>query len=143
MPKSRAHSPLYRLIEAGQLTRKALLVPLLERGLEPGDDALLFMLHDQAGATADVLGAATGLDTDALAARLLRLADRGLVEARAVGPELLAGHVLTPTGQALRDLLAENWDQLEEALLEDLSPRQRKALKKALGRFVDLLELTD
>lgn len=142
MPKPRATSTLYRLIEAGQLTRRALLVPLLERGLEPGDDALLFTLHDEAGGTLEALAAATGLDPEALTGRLARLIERGLVEARAIGAELAPGYGLTGSGERLRKLLAESWDELENALLEDLSPRQRKALKKALGRLTELLSLT-
>ncbi len=60
MSEPEARSTLYRLIEAGQLAHKALLVPLLDRGLEPGDDAVIFVLHagpaDEADGSADALG---------------------------------------------------------------------------------------
>jgi hypothetical protein len=51
MSKPSASSTLYRLIEAGQLAHQALLVPLVERGLEAGDDAVLFILAERHGAT--------------------------------------------------------------------------------------------
>ncbi|MGV3651699.1 MAG: MarR family winged helix-turn-helix transcriptional regulator [Devosia sp.] len=137
MPRSRSHSTLYRLIEAGQLTRRALLVPLIERGLEPGDDALLLTLDAEAPMSLAALGEATGIGQEGLAARLDRLTARGLVAGTGAD-----GHRLTPAGTELRGVLGETWDELEDALLEDLSPRRRKAVRKALGRFVDLLSLT-
>ena len=51
MSRPSATSTLYRLIEAGQLAHKALLVPLVERGLQAGDDAVLFVLGARNGAT--------------------------------------------------------------------------------------------
>ena len=50
MSRPSSRSTLYRLIEAGQLAHRALLLPLSERGLEPGDDAILFELG-RAGTT--------------------------------------------------------------------------------------------
>jgi DNA-binding MarR family transcriptional regulator len=91
MGKPKARSILYRLIEAGQLTRKALLVPLLERGLEPGDDAVLFLLHDQLGASEVDIAAALGMEHPALEERLSRLREHDLVSRRAIGPELARG----------------------------------------------------
>lgn len=141
MGKPDARSVLYRLIEAGQLTRKALLVPLLERGLQPGDDAVLFLLHDQLGAREADLAEALGLDAEALEERIGRLAERDLVARRAIGPELERGLALTERGEKLHELLTENWKELEEALLGELSKKQRKSLRRTLGRFIDLLRL--
>jgi DNA-binding MarR family transcriptional regulator len=59
----------------------------------------------------------------------------------AVGPELAPGLALTERGERLRDHLAGNWEELEAALLGDLSPKKRKKLRKTLGRFVELLRL--
>lgn len=141
MGKPDARSVLYRLIEAGQLTRKALLVPLLERGLQPGDDAVLFLLHDQLGAKETDLAEALGVDAAALEERIFRLADRDLVARRAIGPELERGLALTERGEKLHELLTENWKELEEALLGELSNKKRKSLRRTLARFVDLLRL--
>ena len=136
-----ARSVLYRLIEAGQLTRKALLVPLLERGLQPGDDAVLFLLHDQLGAKETDIAAALGIDGPALEERIFRLAERDLVARRATGPELERGLALTERGAKLHELLTETWKELEDALLGELPKKKRKALRRALGRFVELLKL--
>jgi DNA-binding MarR family transcriptional regulator len=141
MGKPKVRSILYRLIEAGQLTRKALLVPLVERGLEPGDDAVLFLLRDKLGATEADLATALQTHQGPLDQRLSRLHERGLIERRAVGPQLAPGLALTAAGEQLREVLSDNWSALEEALIGELPKKRRKGLRRTLGRFVDLLRL--
>lgn len=141
MSKPKARSTLYRLIEAGQLARRALLVPLLDRGLEPGDDAVIFALHTRLGATETALAEELELDPEALGTRLARLADRDVITRRAVGPDLVAGLALTERGERICEVLSANWDQLEAALFDELDDKQRKKLDKALRRFVELLRL--
>lgn len=138
MSKPTSRSALYRLIQAGQLAHQAVLVPLVEKGLEPGDDAILFVLG-RAGTTEDDLARELGLPSEALQSRLSRLAERNLVTRQAVGPELLPGFALTERGARIRAGLIEHWAQLEEALLGELKPKQRKKLSAALKRFTDLL----
>jgi DNA-binding MarR family transcriptional regulator len=140
MSKPSARSTLYRLIEAGQLAHKALLVPLLERGLEPGDDAVLFVLG-RAGTTEAELGVELGLEGEALERRVQRLCERELVARQAVGPELQPGLALTERGERIKDILAGNWEELENALLGELKKKQRKRLGDTLKRFVELLRL--
>lgn len=140
MSRPSSRSTLYRLIEAGQLAHKALLQPLLERGLEPGDDAILFELG-RAGTTEMELAAELGLSEVALTTRLSRLLDRELVTRQAVGPELAPGVALTERGVRIRNSLADHWTQLEDALMGELKPKQRKKLGDRLKRFVDLLRL--
>jgi DNA-binding MarR family transcriptional regulator len=138
MSKPSSRSTLYRLIEAGQLAHKALLLPLVERGLEPGDDAILFELGRN-GMTEAALATKLGLDGDAIAARLTRLGERGLVTRQAVGPELAPGIALTERGVRIRNGLADHWTQLEDALMGELKAKQRKKLGDRLKRFVELL----
>ncbi|UXN75349.1 hypothetical protein N8D56_11460 [Devosia sp. A8/3-2] len=140
MSKPSSRSTLYRLIEAGQLAHKALLLPLLERGLEPGDDAVLFELG-RSGATEADLAHQLGLPVENLQTRLLRLIERRLVTRRAVGPELAPGIALTDRGVRIRNGSADHWTQLEEALLGELKPKHSKKLAATLKRFVDLLKL--
>lgn len=140
MSKPSSRSTLYRLIEAGQLAHKALLLPLLERGLEPADDAVLFELG-RSGATEADLANQLGLPVENLQARLARLIERELVTRQAVGPELAPGVALTNRGIRIRNGLADHWTQLEEALLGELKPKPRKKLANTLKRFVDLLKL--
>lgn len=140
MSRPSPRSALYRLIEAGQLAHQALLVPVLEKGLEPGDDAVLFVLG-RSGTTETQLAAELGLPSDALSLRLSRLIERDLVTRQAVGPELEPGVALTDRGMRIRNALADHWAQLEEALLGELKPRHRKRFATALGRFIDLLRL--
>lgn len=140
MSRPSSRSTLYRLIEAGQLAHQALLQPLLERGLEPGDDAILFELG-RSGTTEMELAAELGLSEMSLSTRLARLIDRELVARQAVGPELAPGIALTERGVRIRNGLADHWTQLEEALMGELKPKQRKKLGERLKRFVDLLRL--
>lgn len=141
MAKPNARSILYRLIEAGQLTHKALLVPLIERGLEPGDDAVLFVLHSQLGATEAELAAELGVGGEVLDARIARLIERDLVARKAIGPDLVPGLALTERGERIREILTANWEQLEGALFGELGKKERKALGRRLERFVELLRL--
>lgn len=141
MTKPEARSTLYRLIEAGQLAHKALLVPLLDRGLEAGDDAVIFVLHAELGANEERLAGELGLGIDVLQPRLNRLIERDIVARQAIGPDLVPGLALTERGERIREVLAANWEQLEEALFADLEEKKRKGLGKALKRFVELLRL--
>lgn len=140
MSRPTARSSLYRLIEAGQLAHQALLLPLRERGLEPGDDAVLFELA-RSGTTETALADQLGLPPDAMAARADRLIERGLVTRQAVGPHLAPGLALTERGRRIRTLLADHWAQLEEALMGELKPKSRKKFAATLKRFVILLRL--
>lgn len=140
MSKPSSRSTLYRLIQAGQLAHRALLLPLSERGLEPGDDAILFELG-RSGRTETELAAELGLSEAGLTDRLARLTERGLITRQAVGPELAAGVALSERGVRIRDGLADHWAQLEEALMGELKTKQRKKLGDRLKRFVDLLTL--
>ena len=140
MSKPSPRSSLYRLIEAGQQAHKALLQPLLDRGLEPGDDAVLFELG-RSGMTEAALAAEFGVAPKTLAPRLERLIERELITRQAVGPELAPGVALTDRGVRIRNGLADHWTQLEEALMGELKPKQRKKLGDRLKRFVELLSL--
>ena len=139
MSKPSPSSVLYRLIAAGQFAHQALLVPLKERGLEPGDDAVLFELG-RSGTTEQALANELGLPIDMLAPRLTRLIERDLIDRRAVGPELIPGVALTERGIRIRNSLADHWTQLEEALLGELKPKQQKKFGQILRRFTDLLQ---
>ena len=78
---------------------------------------------------------------EALEPRLNRLVERDLVVRQATGPELVPGLALTDRGERIREVLAGAWSELEEALLGELGEKDRKKLKKQLGRFVELLRL--
>ncbi len=140
MAKPSSRSTLYRLIEAGQLAHQALLLPLVERGLDPGDDAILFALN-RTGITEAALGEELGLDPNMITTRLHRLLERELIMRQAVGPELTPGLALSERGLRIRQGLADHWTQLEEALLGELKPKHRKKLADQLKRFIDLLSV--
>ena len=102
---------------------------------------MLFVLADRRGATETELAQHIGLDLDALNGRIARLIERDLVARRAIGPELAPGLALTDRGERIRGVLADNWTELENALLGELKKKKRKQLGDTLARFVDLLRL--
>jgi DNA-binding MarR family transcriptional regulator len=139
MSKNPSASTLYRLIEAGHLARQALLAPLLARGLEVGDDAVLLGLADAGGATVSMLSGFTGLDAEGLDPILRRLEDKGLLLRLAVGPEMEPGARLSQQGHLARQTIEEHWRHLEATLAEDLGDKRQKHLRKGLKRIIALL----
>lgn len=140
MPKPAEKTTLYRLIEAGHLARQKMLVPLTSRGLETGDDAMLFGIDETSGATERQLQDLTGLNDIALEMRLVRLSDDGFITRAAVGPNLRPGAKLTERGIEIANILNANWQELEQALTGELDHKDRKSLRKILKRFVTLLD---
>ena len=142
MGKPGNRSVLYRLIEVGQLAGRALRETLTPLGLESGDDALLFFLHDYANVTeADLAVALQVSDSTALRRRVARLCDGGFVVRHMTRPDLPSWFELTERGERLRARLAGRWDEIEDALVGELKKKQRKRLRRQLGRFADLLRL--
>lgn len=139
MPRSRDRTILYRLIAAGQLAHQALLAPARARGLEAGDDTLLYLLATNKPMTEAQFAAELGIDPRALAPHLTRLIDRGLIERRASGPAMLPTITLTTPGQRLEATLAEHWKDLEAALLDGVKKGQRRQLSKQLRRVLEKL----
>lgn len=127
-----ARTTLLALIEAGQHAHRALLRPLIERGLEPGDDAVL-MLLGRGGATEADLEDGTGTSLEELRPRIERLVTRELMVRTA------AGLALTERGARLRDRLAEVWAETELGLTGRLKKKKRKELAKLLIGFADYL----
>lgn len=138
MSKPVVASTLYHLIEAGLLARQAVLAPLVERGLQAGDDAVLFALEAE---PRDRLGLVVSLggETNALDQRLDRLIGRGLVAPHAIGPELVPGLALTERGVRTRAQIERHWRRLEAELLAGIEGKRRRrfgrVLKRILGRF--------
>lgn len=141
MPKLAEKTTIYRLIEAGHLARQQMLVPLNARGLEAGDDAILFSIDDEAGVSENQLQNITGLNDIALEMRLVRLSDDGIIKRGPVGSNQKPGVRLTALGQEITQVLQENWRELENALVGELDHKQHKGLRKTLKRFVNLLSL--
>jgi hypothetical protein len=127
-----ARTTLLALIEAGQHAQRALLRPLIERGLEPGDDAVL-MLLGRTGATEADLEDGTGTRLEELRPRIERLMTRELIVRTS------AGFALTERGARLHDRLAAVWAETELALTGKLKKKRRKELAKLLIGFADYL----
>lgn len=127
-----ARMTLLALIEAGQHAHRLLLRPLLERGLAPGDDALLLLLGDGARTEAD-LEDGTGLGIEDLLPRIERLVTREFV-VRTAG-----GLALTERGARIHERLLEVWTDAELALTSGLKRKHKKRLARLLVDFADYL----
>jgi len=127
-----ARTTLLALIEAGQNAHRALLRPLLERGLEPGDDALLLLLGDGAVTEAE-LEDGIGIAIEELLPRIERLVRREFIVRTA------AGFALTERGARVHERLVEVWSDTELALTSGLKKKQRKRLARLLVAFADHL----
>ena len=122
---------LLALIEAGQHAHRLLLRPLIERGLEPGDDALLLLLGDGAATRSD-LENGTGVAIEDLQPRIERLVTREFIVRTA------AGLALTERGARVHERLLEVWTDTELALTSGLKKKQRNRLARLLIDFADL-----
>jgi DNA-binding MarR family transcriptional regulator len=133
MARHKFRSTLLRLIEAGQLTRHALVAPLRERGLEPGDDIVLSEVATQPGRDAAALAEALGLPEPDLHPMIDRLVARDLV---AMENE---GVVLTERGNRLNEALAAASLGIEAQLLAGLGDKHRKSLDRSLRAIIATL----
>ncbi len=141
MSRDITNSALFRLIEAGHLARRTLQEPLGREGLLAGDDAVLFLLKRKKPVSERTLCRKTGLNAQQLRPRMERLLRLSLVQRPKIGADGFALTRLTKKGRALRNGLLKRWSELDEALMDELTPKQRLRLEKTLERFVGLLLL--
>ena len=137
MQKTIEKTTIYNLINAGHLARQAMSMPLQSHALIPGDDAILFALANSKGESEKALSQLTSLDKNALDSRLARLEALQIIERN----ETDATIKLSDKGNEISNLLVANWQQLDDALIGELSKKQSKKLKKILNRFIKLLSL--
>jgi DNA-binding MarR family transcriptional regulator len=112
---------------------------LRDRGLEAGDDAVLFLLGETNGLTAQRLAEGVGVEPGALELRIERLIARDLVCRRDVGADAAPGLALTPRGERVRIALEHAWASLDSMLLGGLEARERRRLNRALKHVLTLL----
>jgi len=132
---------IYDLINAGHLARHAMLLPLADLGLLAGDDAIIFALSNESGASKENISQATGLENSALESRLNRLEKLGVVIQSELEENANANIILSKKGNDICDILNANWQQLDQALIGELSDSKRKNLSSTLNRFIKLLNL--
>lgn len=135
MPKASAQSALLRLIEVGQRARQVLARPLIERGLLPGDEAILLALKARLGASERSLAETLETHPSDIALRVERLRLSGYVLRNPLGEPALAGLSLTEAGERLVTLIEHYWASVEEALVAPLSERDRKRFNRVLKQF--------
>ena len=141
MAKEVNDSTLYYLIEAGQLARLSLQRPLQGMGIHSGDDAIILAFKGKRPLSDKQLCARTGLTAHTLQLRINRLISLSLLDREFSDADELASTRLTKKGRKLRRNLLVQWHQLQEALMDDLSKKERKRLRKTLKHLLNLLSL--
>ena len=141
MHKKIARSTLYQLIEAGQMARTVLLRPLQEYGLHPGDDAIILALKNKKMVPDHILCDLMGLTPRSLQPRIDRLQALSFVQRVAHGAQFVPATQLTKPGRVVRKKLIAHWRELEDALMDDLSHKEKKKLRQSMHHFCDLLAL--
>ena len=126
---------LYRLLDAAQRSRRALLAPLAPYGLLAGDDAVLMCLAREQRPSYATLQALTGLKPSALHGRLERLGAAGLVRIGTPSEEEPAQIVLTDEGSDIANDLFELWRALDGELERSRKVTRSKKFGKVLKKF--------
>ncbi|HWN33055.1 MAG TPA: MarR family winged helix-turn-helix transcriptional regulator [Pseudonocardia sp.] len=117
----------------------ALQDEFLGRGRPPGEARLLWEIGP-AGRDVRSLRAELGLDSGYLSRLLRSLESAGLVTVESSGADRRVRLArLTEAGHAERQALDQRSDEVAEALLEPLSPKQRARLVAAMSDVVLLL----
>jgi DNA-binding MarR family transcriptional regulator len=109
---------------------------LRQHGLVLGQDHLLARLWDEDGATPGQIAAALGVSTPAVTKGATVLERAGLLERRRdPSDKRLIRLWLTRAGQRLREPVERARQQVEEALLRDLSHHEIETLRVALAKI--------
>lgn len=103
----------------------------------PTQWAALTMLKDRGALSQNQLGRLTNMDPATTQGVVLRLADRKLLDRRPDPADRRRTNVsLTPAGQALVAGLAGNAADINERILEKLSPAERRMLAQLLNKLM-------
>jgi DNA-binding MarR family transcriptional regulator len=128
-------SGLAQLVLAARAGRTALSVRLAALDLYPGQDAVLLALDGEDGLSLRDLAARLSVRPPTVTKTMARLSAQGFIEKRASGTDARQSHAfLTARGRALVEEVKQAQKAVERAAFDDFSDRERKALRKLLGR---------
>jgi len=119
----------------------ALQRPLQTMGIYAGDDAILLALKSKKTLSDEQICAVTGLAPHTLQLRINRLLSFSLIKRDFSDTNTLAATKLSKSGRKLKKRLLRQWQEMQDALMEDLNKKEKKILRKTLKRFSNLLSL--
>lgn len=135
------HTELYdqpgHLIRRAQQIAVSMFLDAVGRDVTPVQYAVLRMLQERPGIDQVTLAREVALDTSTTADIATRLEAKGYVERRML-PRRQRSLVLTAEGQAVLAQLIPGIRQLNEAILEPLTPAERTEFLRLLRKFVRL-----
>lgn len=133
------HSLGYALAQATVLARKAFAAGMLEpTGLRPIEFSILMLLLGNDGPAPKALSRTLNLPAPNLTPVLDRLGERGLLRRAKDASDGRAQRVLlTPKGRRLAQQAHQRSLTMEDSILSDLEPSERKRLLSLLARLND------
>lgn len=135
MPRSGEKSVGHALTRAARLHRARMGQALATVGLFPGQDLLVETLAAQGEMPVGELARALGVKAPTASKALARLEAQGLVARRSLERDArLTLVTLTEAGLGKADSLADLWDMVEEEMLAEFDPKDRRRLRKLLRR---------
>lgn len=123
------------LIRRAQQIAVSMFLDAVGRDVTPVQYAVLRMLQERPGIDQVTLAREVALDTSTTADLAARLEAKGWVERRLL-PRRQRSLVLTAEGQAVLARLIPGIQQLNDSILEPLSPEERQQFMALLRKFV-------
>lgn len=123
------------LIRRAQQIAVSMFLDAVGRDVTPVQYAVLRMLQERPGIDQVTLAREVALDTSTTADLAARLEAKGWVERRLL-PRRQRSLVLTAEGQAVLARLIPGIQQLNDSILEPLSPEERRQFMALLRKFV-------
>ncbi|SJZ79543.1 MarR family winged helix-turn-helix transcriptional regulator [Consotaella salsifontis] len=134
--KKKQRSTMRQLVLTARAGRTALSQRLSEIDVYPGQDAVLLALAEEDGVALRDLAEKLAVRPPTVTKTITRLAAQGLVEKRVSAEDARQSRAyLTEAGQSLVGKVRAAQEEVEEAALQDLSSKERKALRKLLRRI--------
>lgn len=129
-------SILRQLTVTARAERQVLATHLAGLGLHPGQDALLLALAATDGQSLAALAAGLGVSAPTITKTIGRMAAEGFVEKRASTEDRRQSFAyLTDSGRRAAGAVKRARREMEDQALAGFSPRQRKRLRRMLGRM--------
>lgn len=124
------------LQHAARLHRALVARKLAMVGLYPGQEQVLKALAAGEVATMGDLAAALRIRPPTASKTIARLSAQGLVERRSTGADGRLVHVgLTDAGRAKAEAIDDIWFAVEDEMIGEFDPKERKRLRKLLRRL--------
>ncbi|MCF4099570.1 MarR family winged helix-turn-helix transcriptional regulator [Maritalea mediterranea] len=128
----------YQLMQLGAIARQESLAPLRDKGLQIGDDAVLFWLADRSRVTLEEMREGLNLPPEQFNALIDRLDGTQMLESQTDEIDGTIHLFLSVTGLELLSQIHSRLKALDKDFTAELSDHKAKKLKKLLAKINDL-----